>query len=521
MRFCITSALAFALALALAGASPQDVPTVPPNPIDAYFSGVWNSKGVKPAAPATDLVLFRRLHLDLLGRGPSPDEIRAWIKDKGAEKRAKLIDRLVAADECAEFFADVWLDALVDHTMTYQDLVRTDIGPLRRWLRASFHEDVPYDRIVRALLSDRGSRRENPAVNYALKHLTGDPVPVKLAVMSARLFLGRDIRCAQCHDHPFDPDLTQEEFWGYMEFFRPLRNAGDLVERPSPPSGPKRDDFGEMRGVKPRFLDGRGPQPERTLGESLADLTLTTKDKECSRAFINRTWRHFFGKRLVSTHAETNHDALAATLADRFERDGWSIRKLLKTILASKVYQMESKGKEAERALYAVGPLKPMGPLQFMNAYTDAFNLHDLHRSAYEKMEKNPETGEQLKDPAVLRILLYTWARNLLLPQGRDPEEDPAYGTTRMAMKFMNNQRVQSMINASWKESLLGRIMAKKTKPADRIEELSLALLGRPPTKWEKEEFGDHVNGRFTFVGEGYEDVFWVMLNSTEFLFIH
>src|SRR5262245_47365539 len=134
MRYSL-SALALVL---LAGASPQDTPTTPPNPIDAYFSGVWTSKGVKPGAPAGDLALFRRLHLDLLGRGPQPDEIRAWVKDKGADKRAKLVDRLLSSDECAEFFADIWLQALIDHSMTYQDFLRTDIGPLRRWLRAGF-----------------------------------------------------------------------------------------------------------------------------------------------------------------------------------------------------------------------------------------------------------------------------------------------------------------------------------------------------------------------------------------------
>jgi hypothetical protein len=362
-------------------------------------------------------------------------------------------------DDCAEFFADVWPDALVDHSMSYQDLLRTDVGPLRRWLRTCFHEDVPYDRMVRSLLSDRGSRREVPAVNFALKHLNGDPVPVKLAVMSARLFLGRDIRCAQCHP-PFE-DFSRRSSGGTSGFFRPLRNVGDLVERPRRPAA-KRDDFGEMRGLKPQFLDGPRPDPEQSLGQTLAEFTLTTKDKECSRAFVNRTWRHFFGKRLVSTPAEKNHDALAATLAERFEREDWSIRKLLKTILTSKVYQMESKGKDADRAVYAVGPLKPMGPLQFMNAYTDAFNLWEEHAKAYARMEANPDTAEQLKDPVVLKVLLYTWARDLLLPRGRDPEEDVAFGTPRMALRFMNNQRVQSMINASWKESLLGKIMAKK-----------------------------------------------------------
>jgi hypothetical protein len=277
-----------------------------------------------------------------------------------------------------------------------------------------------------------------------------------------------------------------------------------------------------MRDVKPRFLDGRGPTLERTLGQSLADLTLTTAEKECSRALVDRTWRHFFGRRLVSTPAEKNHDALAGRLAELFEGSGWSVKKLLRTIVTSKVYQMDSRGKEADRTLYAAGPLKPVGPLQFMRAYTDAFNLHELHRQAYSKMEKNPETAEQLKDPEVLKILFYTWARDLLLPKGRDPEEDPTYGTPRMAMKFMNNERVQSMINATWSDGMLYKALAKKSSPADRVEELFLALVGRPPTKWEKTEFSDYVKERPSFEGKmPYEDVFWVLLNSTEFLFVH
>lgn len=512
---------AAAVLLVLPAAGPQDESTGPSNPIDTYFAGVWGSKGLKPAGPAPDLALFRRLTFDLLGRGPLPDEIRAWTKDKAPDKRAKLIDRLLAADERAEFFADLWVDALVDHSMTNQDFSRTDIGPFRRWLRAAVHEDVPYDRIVRALLSDRGSRRENPAVNFALKHLGPDPVPVKLAVMSARLFLGRDIRCAQCHDHPFS-DLTQNEFWGYLEFFRPLRNAGDLVENSGPPRGAKRDDLGETRGLKPRFLDGREPAGDRPLGQELADFTLTTKDRECSRALVDRLWRHCFGRRLVSTPAEKNHDVLAARLAEHFERDGWSLRRLFRTIVTSKAYQMDSRGKQADRAQYAAGPLKPMGPIQFMKAYTDAFNLHEVHRRAYASLEKSETAGEQFKDPEVMKILFYAWARDLLLPKGRDAEEDPAYGTPRMAVKFMNNANIQSMINAYWKDGMLGQVLAKKAKSADRIEELFLGLIGRFPTRAEKADYVDYLEGRSSFEGKmPYEDIFWVLLNSTEYLFIH
>jgi hypothetical protein len=500
----------------------QQTPTGPANPIDAFFGGVWSRASVTAGPVSDDPTFFRRITLDLFGRLPTPDEVRAFTADRASDKRARLVDRMLAADECAEFLSDVWLDALIDHNVTQQDFGRSDLGPFRRWLRTCFYEDAPYDRMVRSLLSDRGARREVPAVNFALKHLGPDPVPVKLAVMSARLFLAKDIRCAQCHDHPFDP-MTQEEFWGYTAFFRPLqRSRGGLGENPSEPEGPKRDDLGEMRGIAPRFLDGRTPPQGKRLGEALAELTLTTKEKDCSKALVDRMWRHFFGRRLVTTPVAPGHDELAATLAADFERQGWSLRRLMRTIVSSKAYQLASTGKEAARALYAAGPLKPMGPIQFTRVHTDIFNLHDVYREMYQKLETSPVAGEQFKDPEVMKLLFYTWARDLLLPKGRDPEEDPAYGTPRMAMKFMNNQRVQSMINAYWSPSMLGKILSKKFKPGERVEEIFLAMVGRPPTGEERRDFVDYVQGRPSFDGKKpYEDVLWVLLNSSEFIFIH
>ena len=501
---------------------PQQTPTSPANPIDAWFGGVWSRASVTPGPASDDGALFRRITLDLFGRLPTPDEIRAFTADRATDKRARLVDRMLAADECAEFLSDVWLDALIDHSVVAQDFGRTDLGPFRRWLRTQFYEDAPYDGMVRALLSDRGARREVPAVNFALKHLGTDPVPVKLAVMSARLFLAKDIRCAQCHDHPFVP-LTQEEFWGYTAFFRPLnRNRGGLGENEADPSGPLRDDLGEMRGVAPRFLDGRKAPEGKRLGEALADLTLTTKEKDCSKALVDRMWRHFFGRRLITTPTAAGQDGLADALAADFEKQGWSVRRLMRTIVSSKAYQLSSAGKEAARALYASGPLKPMGPIQFMRVYNDVFNLHEVWREGWKTVQESETAGEQFKDPEVMKLLFYTWARDLLLPKGRDPEEDPAYGTPRMAMKFMNNQRVQAMINAYWLPSMLGKILSKKFKTPERVEEIFLSLVSRPPTRGERAEFVEYVQGRPSFEGKKpFEDVMWVLLNSSEFIFIH
>jgi hypothetical protein len=507
--------VAVVVAVSPGASAVQDAPA---NPIDGYFASRWKAESLAPASPADDHEFFRRISLDLLGRLPTPDEIRAYAGDKKADKRLRLVDRLLASEEHAEFFADLWLDILVDHDVTQQDFARADLGPFRSWLRQRFHEDTPWNEIVRALLSDRGARRETPAVNFALKHLGADPLPVKLAVMSARLFLGKDIRCAQCHDHPFE-EMTQDEFWGYVEFFRPLRNRGNLVELDSVRLAEPREDFGEVQGLKPKFLDGREPESGRRLGEALADFTLSTKDRSCSRAVVDRLWKHFFARRLMPPAPRAKgHLALADLLVDDFEKNGQSLRRLMRTILLSQPYQMTSAGRAEARETYAAGPLKLLGAVQFMNVFTDLFDLHEIHKKMYEKVETSPVAGQQFKDPQVMKILFYKWGQDLLLPKGRDPEEALASGTVRMAMKFMNNQRVTSMMIAQW--GMLKRILSKKSKPADRIEELFLSVVSRPPTPQERRDLVEYV----TASGDdkkAYEDVFWMLLNSSEFLFNH
>ncbi len=489
------------------------------NPIDAYFARAWSGDKLTAAAPAGDYEFFRRVSLDLVGRLPSADEARAFAGDKHADRRAKLIERLLNSEESAEFLADLWLDILVDHEVTQQDFARSDLGPFRQWLRARFYDDTPYHEIVRALLSDRGSRREKPAVNYSLKHLGAEQVPVKLAVVSARLFSNRNISCAQCHDHPFER-MTQEEFWGYVEFFRPLQNRGDLVEAGAR-YGAKREDLGELQDVSARHLDGREPESGKRLGAALADLTLSAKDHGSSRAIVERLWRHFFGRRLAPPKSK-GHPALLDALVADFEKHGQSLRRLMRTIVTSQTYQMTSAGSESSRDAYAAGPLKLMGAVQFINVFTDIFNLHEMHQEMYKKVQDSTVAGQQFKDPQVMRILFFRWSQELLLPRGRDPEVVDATGTVRMAMKFMNNKRTTGMMIAQW--GLLARVISKRSKPADRVEELFLSLISRPPTGEERREMLDYITKHSSqVVGDykAYEDIFWVLVNMSEFMFNH
>ncbi len=499
---------------ALSSVSAQDKEPTGTNVIDDYFAARWKDAGLTSAEPAGDAELLRRLTLDVLGRLPAPDEVRTFLDDKAADKRSRAVDRLLAAEEHAEYISDIWLDALVDHSVTTQDYARAHFGSLRSWLRKACYEDVPYPAFVRALVADRGGRMERPAVNYSLKHLGTEQTPVKIAVMNARLFLGIDIRCAQCHDHPFDK-MTQEQFWGFANFMRPLRNRGSLIEIGLVYEGDPRPDIGEMF-VKPKFLDGQDPAEGQPLGDELARFILATPEQLHARALVERIWQLLFSRKLLDVK-KRGHRELVGRLAKEFVERGQSMRKLFATILKSRVYQMSSAGGEEARREYAVGPLKIMNAQQYYSVFTDVFDLEDAHKEMYRRLYESPKAGEQFKDPQVMRMMMFGWTQDLLFPKGKTPEDTPATATVRMAMKFMNNKRVLSMMKWQW--GTLKKVIDRKSKPGDRIEELFLATLSRRPTKSEKSKFVEHVTEAHD--NSAYEDVLWVIVNSAEFLVIH
>src|SRR5581483_496343 len=208
------------------------------------------------------------------------------------------IEELLASPKAAEYFAYQWVQWLMGHDIDFRDIQRLDLAGLCAWLRRAWSEDLPYDDFVWAFLASSGKLTENPAANFAAKHLVADEPPAALARASARLFLGQDIRCAQCHDHPFDA-MTQEEFWSFTAYFRPLRlQNGSLNEVPVHKPPALREDLGELF-VDAAFLDGRKAEENEPRGPALARLFLTLEKDAAARAVVDRYWRQFFGRGLL------------------------------------------------------------------------------------------------------------------------------------------------------------------------------------------------------------------------------
>jgi hypothetical protein len=504
--------------LAAAMAGPLHVrPTQEKEPLDAWFEDTWKRRDLKPAAPCEDAVFLRRVSLDLTGSLPEPEEVRAFLRSGRKDKRTLKIDELLSSPKAAEYFAYLWVQWLMGHDIDFRDLRRLDLGGLCAWLKKAWSEDLPYDDFVWAFLSTTGKLTENPPANFAAKHLSGDEPPANLARAAARLFLGKDIRCAQCHDHPFDA-MTQEDFWSFASFFRPLRlQGGTLAEVPVQKPPVLREDLGELF-LESRFLDGRNSDEGEPRGAALARLFLTTEKDAAARAIVDRIWKLYFGRPLLAGRHAKGQPELLDLLVKDFRAKKGSLRMLARTLVGSRVYQMSSEGPEAGREAYAQGPLKMMNTVQFMRVWNHSFQWETYFRQQY---EKHPDRLPYMKDPDVFWLSRTMQAKELLFPKGRDPEEVLAEGTDRLAVKLMNNRDIQLMMVAQF--GLVQKVMKQTADPGARLEELFLLMVSRPPTKAEKSRLLDHLKGanrpEHAYI-DGYADVFWMLFNSSEFVFI-
>ena len=499
-------------------ASPLQVrPTPDKDTLDGWFEEQWKKQGLKPAAPCDDAIFLRRVSLDLTGSLPDPREIRAFLRSDRKDKRTQKIDELLASPEAAEYFAYLWVQWLMGHDIDFRDLQRLDLGGLCGWLKKAWTEDLAYDEFVRAFLTASGRLNESPTANFAAKHLVANEPPAAIARATARLFLGTDIRCAQCHDHPFEA-MTQEDFWSFAAFFRPLAlQGGVLSEIPVTKPGALREDLGEQF-VEPRFLDGRKAQEGESRRAALARLFLSMEKDAVAQSVVDRFWKLYFGRPLLPGRRSKGMPELLDLLVRDFRAKKASLRTLARTLVSSRVYQQSSEGTEANRDGYAAGPLKMMNTVQFMRVWNHAFQWEPYFKQQY---EKHPERLPYMKDPDVFWMMRTMQAKELLFPKGRDPEEVLAEGTDRLAIKLMNNRDIQLMMVAQF--GLVQKTMKETADPGKRIEELFLQMISRPPTRAEKSRMVDHARsaGRpeHAYI-DGYADIFWMLFNSTEFVFI-
>src|SRR3954469_1727698 len=182
--------------------------------LDERLREACEQASIKPSPLATDEEFLRRVYLDLIGRIPNIDEATAFLQTKESGKRQKLVMRLLEHPDFAKNFANLWTVLLIGRKTRDRDVNR---GALSAWLRKQFNGDRPWNEVTYDLVTARGSNKENGAVNFPLAHLEFGAVP--LTSITTRVFLGQQIQCTQCHDHPSN-DWKQADFWGINAFFK-------------------------------------------------------------------------------------------------------------------------------------------------------------------------------------------------------------------------------------------------------------------------------------------------------------
>lgn len=494
------------------------------------------------AAPASDAEFVRRIYLDLTGVIPTAAETRAFLADKSPERRAKLIDKLLASDGYVRHMQVTFDVLLLDRRP--DKLVKR--GDWLEFLRATFAENKPYDQFIAAMLSADGSDVKNRGPAAFL--LNRDAEPHQATKDISRLFLGMNLQCAQCHDHPLVDAYKQDYYYGIYAFLNRTmvfadkatkvsilaeKAEGDVtfqsvfvkVTRSTPPRMPDGKPLEEPKFpkgqeyVKP-FKAGEKPEPKFSRRVHLAKELIDSP--RFRRAAANRLWYMMLGRGIVHPvdydHPANppSHPELLTLLGDEFAAMKYDMKAFLKQIALSQTYQRSSelpKGvKDVPPDMFAVYPLRPLTPEQLARSMMQATGLVDAERAA------NPKLNESAVY-AKLATPIQTFV-NLFGSQPGEPFSPDNFEATLTQTLFLQNGQLLRDWLAPKNGNLTDRL-GKLQDPGAVADELFVSMLTRLPSAEEKKDVADFLASRQNDRPAALQDLAWALLTSAEFRFNH
>lgn len=531
--------------------------------INKLSADKWKENNIVPARYADDYEFIRRASLDIIGRIAKPEEIAVYMKDPKETRRSKLIERLLESDEYPRHWANLWANWLLSRSGVFGKGAYHEY--LATWLEDQFGQNKPYTNIVKSLLTANGENNDTEkggaAANFILAHV-GENVPpshrgeegqfqmVPLTSRITRLFLGTQVQCAQCHDHPFYSNIKQEHFWGVNAFLR------QVVREGQPPQIGNRmmaygklslkDDenvvknafvfFEKRNGViltaRAEFLPGgeekHGAQlPAGTAGvqrrEKLADFVID--HPQFPKAIVNRMWGVFFGRGFVNPIDDFNdqnqpsNPELLDEVSARFKHYNYDFKKLIRWICNSNPYNLscvanKTNDKPEHEALFSRMIMKAMSPEQLFESLMVATK------------------AEVAESKTAKKDLKQQWLGTLISNFGDDEGNEVNFnGTIVQALLMMNGKDINEAIARKDKGTVALAVEAGTRARSEKvaIHYMFLCALNREPTKKEL----DAILPQFALLKRNvwandiknpnrrYEDLFWALLNSNEFILNH
>jgi hypothetical protein len=487
--------------------------------IDKLCAEKWKKLGLLPSPAADDATIIRRTTVDLGGRLPTADEVRAYLADGSADKRVRLVDRLLASPDYPAYFAMRWGTILRNSQLAGADRAAY---AFHNWIKDMLARNRPYDEFVRGIVAAAGEWQDAPAINWYWQ--MRDDQLHQVTADTAQVFLGIRLQCARCHHHPYER-WGQADYYGLAGFFTRLGRKS--FGEPPPYFSSPRVTMGDVnpltkKSPEPKYLDGESPKfsAEEDPRHALVDWMARPENPFFAKVFANRLWGHFFGRGLVDqvddmreTNPPSNPELLDA-LAKDFADHHYDMKHLTRQMALSQTYALSSVPTEQNHS----------DMQNFARFYSRRLIAEVLHDAVDQATGTKSNFSNMASDARAIDLPHEGFGSYFLEAFDRPKRvtgcecERSAGATLAQVLLLSNSDEIENKLANG--EGRVAKLVKDKKTDEQSIEDLFLAVQSRLPTPEEKGKTLVYVAGAANRQ-QALEDVLWSLLNSKEFLFNH
>jgi hypothetical protein len=491
-------------------------PMTESNFVDHHINAKLERMKILPSDLCTDAEFVRRLYLDLLGTTPTGQQARAFVEDTtpSQEKRQKLVDQLLGAQEFVDAWSNKWADLLQCNSKT---LGQKGVWVFREWIREAIAQNMPYDQFVRTLVTAEGSSFANPAVNY-MRTLKDDG---KITEDVSQTFLGVRFNCNKCHDHPFER-WTQDQYYQFGAFFarvsfKPGAHPNEEIVYDNFNGGevtnPK-----TTKVVEPKVPYGANPDLKSapTRADAFANWLVDKDNPLFAKSYANRVWSYFFGRGIIdpvddirASNPPVNPELLDG-LTDDFVKSGFDVHHLIRTIVLSRTYQLSIRSNQwndDDKINFSHAQPRRLTAEQMMNAVAAATGTSIQLAGLPSGLRPEDEPDGMVEGNDFLKLF------------GR-PKRESACECERTsnvslahALNLINGHLISDSVDKP--DNAITKLVTSEKDNRKVISEIYYMTLNRPAT--EKELSMDLGTGDQRV--QVAQDLAWALMNSPAFLF--
>lgn len=468
--------------------------------IDQEFRTVWKQAGIQIGTRTSDAEFLRRVTLDLVGRIPTTFEVREFLGDQSLDKRERTIDRLLESPEYAQHWANVWRHELLPQSDT--PAFRNLSVPFESWLRAELRNKSSYRSLVQEIMTASMNRDASSAAVSFLA--AAEMKPANLAANSSRVFLGINLDCAQCHDHPF-ARWSKQQFWQYAAFFTAPTSAEGQTPRLEI-AIPESSDVAQAQWLTADPVSWPASVDRETGRRVLATWMTSSQNPYFARNAVNRVWAHLMGRGLVEPLddlSDLNAPAMPKVfdlLTAHFIATDYNLALLIATIARLEAYQLTSAS--AHKSISNTD-----GPWLFQTMPVRGLSGEQIYSSLLTAAGATVQSRETNSYYA-------TSDRERFIAAFTPDRPARAQRSVLQALELMNGSLSAELLNGKTVSAISD---APFLSAGDKLETLYLAILNRQPLPEETADFQQALPALEQGNPDALKAVFWVLINSAEF----